>query len=54
MTAKTKPFDAAKYFQADEEQIELIAEALHSGDKRYIAAAIGTVAKARGIADIAE
>ena len=53
MTIETKPFDAAKYFSDEESQIDLITDAFHEGHPGYIAAAIGTVAKVRGIATIA-
>lgn len=54
MTIATKPFDAAKYIKTDEDQIELIRDAIESGRPGYIAAAIGVVAKARGMAAVAE
>ncbi|KPF80153.1 addiction module antitoxin [alpha proteobacterium AAP81b] len=53
MTIKTKPFDAAKHFASDADQIDLITDAFQTGHPGYIAAAIGTVAKARGMTDIA-
>lgn len=54
MTIKTKPFDAAKYFKADADQVELISDALETGHAGYIAAALGTAAKARGMSRVAE
>lgn len=53
MPIKTKPFDAAKYFGTDEAQIDLVTDALKTGDAGYIAAAIGTIAKARGMTEVA-
>ena len=53
MAIETKLFDAAKYFQADKEQIDLINSALASHHAGYIAAAIGTIAKARDVSDVA-
>ena len=53
MAIKTKPFDAAKHFATDESQVDLIADALETGHTGYIAAAIGTVAKARGMTEVA-
>lgn len=53
MPTKTKPFDPAKYFPDAESQARLLTDALEDGDAGYIAAALGVVAKARGIAQIA-
>jgi probable addiction module antidote protein len=53
MPIKTKPFDAAKYFTTPEDQAELIADALGTGEPGYIVDAIGVVAKARGMTDLA-
>ena len=53
MPISTKPFDAAKHFGTDEAQLDLIADALDSGHPGYIAAALGTVAKARGMTKVA-
>lgn len=54
MTIETKPFDGAKYFTAEADQIDLINDAIATGEAGYIAAAIGTVARARGIRSVAE
>ena len=54
MTISTKPFDAAKYFESTEAQARLLTDALESEHPGYIADALGTVARARGIATIAE
>lgn len=53
MVTKTTPFDAAKYFVDDEDQIDLISDALATGHAGYIAAALGTIAKARGMSHVA-
>lgn len=53
MGIKTKAFDAAKYFETDDSQVDLIADALETGHVGYIAAALGTVAKARGMTEVA-
>lgn len=42
------PFDAAKYITDPESQLELLTDALASGDRAYVAHAIGIVARARG------
>lgn len=44
-----KPFDAAEYLAGDTEtQLEMLTDALASGDRAYVAHALGTVARARG------
>ena len=43
------PFDAAEYLTGDTEtQLEMLTDALGSGDRAYVAHALGTVARARG------
>lgn len=49
----SKPFDAANYFSTDDQQLDLLNDALHEGHPGYIAAAIGTIAKARGLSEVA-
>jgi probable addiction module antidote protein len=53
MSTETIPFDAAEFFSDAESQEKLIADALETGNAGYIAAALGTVARARGMAKIA-
>lgn len=53
MVTQVKAFDSAKYFEDDESQFDLIGDALESGHAGYIAAALGTVAKTRGMGEIA-
>ena len=53
MTIETLPFDAAHYLTSPQSQVELIADALESGDASYIATALGTIARARGMAAVA-
>lgn len=48
MVELTEPFDAAKYLTQPEDQVELLNDALVSGDRAYIAHALGIVARARG------
>ena len=50
---KTLPFDPADYFDTPEAEQELLDDAVASGDGRYIAAALGTVARARGMTKVA-
>ncbi|WP_428991389.1 addiction module antidote protein [Methylocapsa aurea] len=47
------PADPREKF-ATEPQVELLAEAFASGDQKYIAAALGAIARARGMSTIAE
>jgi len=51
MTTETLPFDAAQYLTSPKAQAELLVDAFDAG---YIAAALGTVARARGMTTIAE
>lgn len=54
MAIKTYPFDAAKYLKDDPEgQAELVADALSTGDAAYVAHALGIVARARGMTQLA-
>lgn len=54
MSTETLPFDAAKYLDTPESQAELITDALESGDAKYLAHALGVVARARGMTEIAK
>jgi probable addiction module antidote protein len=49
----TVPFDAAQYLTDPEDQAELISDALASGDAAVVAAALGVVARARGMSEVA-
>jgi probable addiction module antidote protein len=48
MTIETRPFDAAEYLESAADQADLLNDAVASGDARYIAYALGAVARARG------
>jgi len=50
---KTKPFDAARYMATPEAQEELLNDALASGHGPYIANALGIIARARGMTEVA-
>tara|TARA_R110002020_G_scaffold87764_3_gene216054 strand:+ start:1672 stop:1974 length:303 start_codon:yes stop_codon:yes gene_type:complete len=54
MTIETLPFDAADFLGDSTAQSELIADAFDSGDARYIAHALGLVARARGMTQVAK
>lgn len=47
-------FDTAAYLTDPEDQAELLADAMASGDAHTVAKAIGIVARARGISGVAE
>lgn len=47
------PFDAARYLESREAQAELLSEAFASGDTAFIAVALGTIARARGMTEVA-
>ncbi len=51
---KTRPFDAAKYLNSREAVEAYMEEALASGDPAFVAQALGTVARARGMTGIAK
>ena len=53
MPTKTMPFDAAIHITAPEDQTALLNDALETGDAAYIANALNTIAKARGMAQVA-
>jgi probable addiction module antidote protein len=53
MSAKTTLFEPADYLGDAEDQIDLLRDAFATGDAGYIADAIGTVVRARNIAQLA-
>lgn len=53
MAIETTPFDAAELLDDPTSQGELLADAFESGNATYIAQALGVVARARGMTDIA-
>lgn len=54
MSLKTTPLDAAAYLDTSESQAELISDAFETGDAGYIAHALGVVARARGMSQVAK
>jgi probable addiction module antidote protein len=44
----TRPFDVANYIETAADQADILSDAVDSGDPRYIAYALGAVARARG------
>jgi probable addiction module antidote protein len=51
---KTTRFDAAEYLSTPEAQAEFITAALETGDAAYVRDAVGVVARARGMSEIAK
>lgn len=54
MPIETFPFDPSQYLGSPESQVELLADAFQTGDAGYIANALGVVARARGMTQIAK
>ncbi len=54
MKAKTTRFDVADYLDSEERQIAYITAALETGDADFVRDALGLVARARGMAEIAK
>lgn len=53
MAIETTLFDAAKYLDTPESQAELLADALDSGDAGYLVHALGVIARAKGMTEVA-
>ncbi|MCM2395809.1 putative addiction module antidote protein [Rhizobium sp. S95] len=53
MPLVTREYDSARYLENDEAIAEYIAAASESGDPHELAMALGVVAKARGVTDLA-
>jgi probable addiction module antidote protein len=51
---KTTRFDAAKYLNSEERQVAYITAALETGDADFVRDALGIVARARGMAQVAK
>jgi probable addiction module antidote protein len=54
MTLKTSPFDPAEYLDDDASIADFIEAALEDSNPAELAAALGVVARARGMAQIAK
>jgi probable addiction module antidote protein len=52
--AKATKFDAADYLDTPEVIAEYLSEAFLTGDEKFIADAIGNVARAKGMSEIAK
>ncbi|MCO6390202.1 putative addiction module antidote protein [Aliihoeflea aestuarii] len=53
MTVKIRPWDAASHLDSKEMILAYLEAALEDGDPALIAAAIGDVARARGMSEVA-
>jgi len=51
--AKTKPFDPAEYLDDSDAIATYMSEALESEDPAFVADALGVVARARGMSEVA-
>jgi probable addiction module antidote protein len=51
---KTTRFDAANYLDTEERQVAYITAALETGDADFVRDALGLVARARGMSEIAK
>jgi probable addiction module antidote protein len=52
-TIKTRPFDMANYLGNEEEIAEYLRQVLEDGDPAELAAALGDIARARGMTQLA-
>lgn len=53
MPLKTTPFDPARYLGSHRAQAELLTDAIDSRDAGYIVAALGVIARAKGMSEVA-
>jgi len=53
MKTKTRPYDAAEYLASEEEMAAYLEAALEEGDPKLVVQALGSIAKARGMSQIA-
>lgn len=53
MALETFPVDVAPFYASEDAQAELLNDALATGHAGYIASALGVIARARGMADLA-
>lgn len=54
MSLKTTRYDSADYLNSDEAILAYLEEALDTDDPAFIAQALGTVARARGMTQVAK
>jgi len=51
--AKTRPYDAAEYLENEEDMAAYLQAALEDGDPALVVHALGNIARARGMSQIA-
>jgi len=51
---KTRPWDAAEYLESEEDMAAYLEAALDEGDAALVAAALGDIARAKGMTSIAK
>lgn len=51
--AHTRTYDAARYLQTEEQMAAYLEAALEDGDPRLVTVALGNIARAKGMAEIA-
>ncbi len=52
-TTRTRPWDAADHLESDEDIVAYLEAAFEDGDPAVIAAALGDIARARGMTKVA-
>ena len=52
-TTKTFPWDAAEHLESEEDMVAYLEAALEEGDAALVAAALGDIARAKGMSEIA-
>lgn len=54
VSTTTRPWDAAEYLESDEDMAAYLEAALEEGDASLVAAALGDIARAKGMTQIAK
>ena len=54
MTPRTRHFDPAAYLKTNEARADYMTEALETGDAAFVADAVGVLARARGLSNVAK
>lgn len=54
MKPQLTDFDVSKYIDSPDAEFELLADAIETGEPSYFAHALGVIARARGMTEIAE
>ena len=54
MATTTRPYDSARYLDSPEAVEEYLADALADGDPKAVAHALGVIARARGMTQLAQ